>query len=149
VTFFSLVIPAYKESGRIGGTITHVCRYLEAQPFTWEIIVVIDGGPPEDAAEARAATSGRDNVRVLVNEVNRGKGYSVRRGMREATGERRVFIDADLSLPIEDLPCMFERLDAGADVAIASRNLPGAVEEGDAPVGRGLMGRGPDLLGRR
>lgn len=141
MTFFSLVIPAYKESGRIGGTITHVCRYLEAQPFTWEIIVVIDGGPPEDAAEARAATSGRDNVRVLVNEVNRGKGYSVRRGMREATGERRVFIDADLSLPIEDLPCMFERLDAGADVAIASRNLPGAVEEGDAPVGRGLMSR--------
>lgn len=141
MTFLSLVIPAYKESGRIGGTITHVCTYLEEQPFTWEVIVVIDGGPPEDAAEARAAAAGHQNVRVLVNEVNRGKGYSVRRGMSEATGERRAFIDADLSLPIEDLPCMLERFETGADVAIGSRNLPGAVEEGDAPLGRGLMSR--------
>lgn len=135
----SLIIPAYKESGRIGRTITHVCSYLAQQRFAWEVIVVVDGGPPEDAEEARAAAAGRDNVRVLVNEVNRGKGYSVRRGLAEATGERRVFIDADLSLPIEDLPKMLACFDAGADVAIASRNLPGAVEEGEAPVGRGLM----------
>lgn len=147
-TQFSLVIPAYKEGGRIGGTITHVCSYLEAQPFTWEVIVVIDGGPPEDAAEAQAAAAGRQNVRVLVNEVNRGKGYSVRRGFGEATGERRAFIDADLSLPIEELPRMFECFDAGADVAIASRTLPGAIEEGDAPVGRGIMSRFFNLLVR-
>jgi dolichyl-phosphate beta-glucosyltransferase len=148
VTFFSLVIPAYKESGRIGGTIAHVCRYLEGQPFTWEVIVVVDGGPPQDAEEARAAAAGRGQVRVLVNDVNRGKGYSVRRGISEAGGERRAFIDADLSLPIEDLPRMFECFDAGADVAIASRNLPGAVEEGDAPVGRGFMSRVFNLLVR-
>ena len=148
MTFFSLVIPAYKEGGRIGGTIAHVCRYLEGQPFTWEVIVVVDGGPPQDAEEARAAAAGRGQVRVLVNDVNRGKGYTVRRGISEAGGERRAFIDADLSLPIEDLPRMFECFDAGADVAIASRNLPGAVEEGDAPVGRGFMSRVFNLLVR-
>ncbi len=138
---FSLVIPAYNETGRIGATIRHVAQYLEAQGFEWEMIVVIDGGDPAAADEAREAARDRERVRVLVNDVNRGKGYSVRRGMLEATGGRLAFIDADLSLPIEDLPKMLAGFDAGADVVIASRTIPGAVEEGDAPAGRGLMSR--------
>jgi dolichyl-phosphate beta-glucosyltransferase len=138
---FSLVIPAYNETGRIGGTIAHVAGYLEAQGFDWELIVVIDGGDPKAAEEARAAAKDRSRVRVLVNDSNRGKGYSVRRGFLEATGNRIAFIDADLSLPIEDLPQMLARFDDGADVVIASRTIPGAVEEGDAPAGRGLMSR--------
>lgn len=137
----SLVIPAYNEAGRIGGTVAHVCAYLEAQPFSWEVIVVIDGGPQAAADEARTAAGGRDNVRVLVNDVNRGKGFSVRRGFSEARGDQLVFIDADLSLPIEDLPRMMAAFEAGADVAIASRTVPGAVEEGQLKVGRSVMSR--------
>ena len=84
----SLVIPAFNEGGHIGATITHVCAYLDAQPYDWELIVVIDGGPREAADEARAAAGTRHNVRVLINDVNRGKGYSVRRGFLEARGDR-------------------------------------------------------------
>jgi dolichyl-phosphate beta-glucosyltransferase len=138
---FSLVIPAYNETGRIGGTIDHVARYLDAQPFEWELLIVIDGGDPAAAVEARATSQAHANIRVLDNQVNRGKGYSVRRGMLEASGNRIAFIDADLSLPIEELPKMMACFDAGADIAIASRTVPGAVEEGEAPVGRGLMSR--------
>ena len=138
---FSLVIPAYNETGRIGATVDHVARYLETQAFEWEMIVVIDGGDPAAAQEARAAAQGRADVRVLANEANRGKGYSVRRGILESSGNRIAFIDADLSLPIEELPKMMARFDAGADVVIASRTVPGAVEEGNAPAGRGLMSR--------
>lgn len=138
---FSLVIPAYNETGRIGGTIDHVAAYLAAQEFEWELIVVIDGGDPAAADEARAAARDRAAIRVLVNDTNRGKGYSVRRGFKEAAGNRVAFIDADLSLPIEELPKMMARFDAGADVVIASRTIPGAVEEGDSPAGRGIMSR--------
>lgn len=137
----SLVVPAYNETGRIGGTVAHIAGYLDAQPFEWELLVVIDGGDPQAAVEARQAAAGRAEIRVLENEVNRGKGYSVRRGFREATGSRLAFIDADLSLPIEELPKMLACFDAGADVAIASRAIPGAIEQGPAPVGRGLMSR--------
>lgn len=137
----SLVIPAYDEAGRIGGTVAHVCQYLEAQPYTWELIVVLDGGPQAAADEARAAAKGRNNVRVLENDVNRGKGFSVRRGFADARGDRLVFIDADLSLPIEDLPHMMAAFDAGADVAIASRTAPGATEEGPLKAGRSMMSR--------
>jgi len=141
VSTLSLVIPAYNEAGRIGGTIAHVCDYLDRQTYDWELIVVIDGGPPAAAAEARAAGAGRPNVRVLENDVNRGKGYSVRRGFADARGDRLVFIDADLSLPIEGLAGMMARFDAGADVVIASRTAPGSRIEGDAPPMREIMSR--------
>ena len=97
----SLVIPAYNEAGRIGNTIARVCTYLDQQSYDWELIVVVDGGPRSTGEEARAAAGTRANVRVLDNDVNRGKGYSVRRGFLEARGDRVAFIDADLSLPIE------------------------------------------------
>ena len=138
---FSLVIPAYNETGRIGATVEHVASYLETQAFEWELLVVIDGGDPAAAQEASAAANRRANVHVLANDVNRGKGYSVRRGILESNGNRIAFIDADLSLPIEELPKMMACFDAGADVAIASRTVPGAVEEGTAPAGRGVMSR--------
>ena len=138
---FSLVIPAYNETGRIGHTITHVAGYLDTQPFEWELLIVVDGGDPAAAAEARAAGKDRPQVRVLVNDQNRGKGYSVRRGFLEASGNRMAFIDADLSLPIEELPKMMACFDAGADVAIASRTIPGAIEQGTSPAGRGAMSR--------
>ena len=137
----SVVIPAYNEAGRIGATVTHVCAYLDQQRYDWELLVVIDGGPKAAADEARAAAGTRVNVRVIENDVNRGKGYSVRRGLLEATGDRRVFIDADLSLPIEGLEGMLARFDAGADVVVASRTAPGSRVEGAPPAGRDVMSK--------
>ena len=137
----SLIIPAYNEAGRIGNTVTQVCGYLDRQPYDWEVIVVADGGSKETADEARAAAGSRGSVRVIENDVNRGKGYSVRRGFLEARGDRRVFIDADLSLPVEGLAGMMARFDAGADVVIASRTAPGSRIEGAPPAGRDVMSK--------
>ena len=137
----SLIIPAYNEAGRIGSTITQVCAYFEHQAYDWELIVVIDGGPTSTGEEARAAASTRPNVRVLENDVNRGKGYSVRRGFLEARGDRMAFIDADLSLPIEGVAGMMAKFDAGADVVIASRTAQGSRVEGAPPAMRDLMSR--------
>jgi dolichyl-phosphate beta-glucosyltransferase len=137
----SLVIPAYNEAGRIGHTVTQVCGYLDQQRYDWEVIVVIDGGPKAAADEARTAAGARSNVRVIENDANRGKGYSVRRGFAQARGDRLVFIDADLSLPIDGLDGMMQRFDAGADVVIASRTAPGSRVEGAPPAMRDLMSR--------
>lgn len=137
----SLVIPAYNEAGRIGGTLTRVCEYLDRQPYDWEVIVVIDGGPKAAADEARAAAGSRANLRVIDYDVNRGKGYAVRKGFAVARGERVAFIDADLSLPIEGLDGMMARFDTGADVVIASRTAPGSRVEGAPPAMRDVMSR--------
>jgi dolichyl-phosphate beta-glucosyltransferase len=110
------------------------------------VLVVIDGGSPAAADEARAAAPGRANVSVLVNDINRGKGFSVRRGFLAAKGERVAFIDADLSLPVEGVEPMLARLDAGADVVIASRTVPGAREIGAPPRLRNVMSRVFNLM---
>ena len=122
-------------------TLHTVCAYLDHQSYAWEVLVVIDGDSDGAAAAATAAAGERANVRVLVNEVNRGKGFSVRRGFAEATGDRLVFIDADLSLPVEGLQPMFAMFDAGAEVVIASREAPGAHVVGAPPALRGVMSR--------
>ncbi len=75
------------------------------------------------------------------NDINRGKGYSVRRGFAEARGDRLVFIDADLSLPIEGLDAMLSRFDLGADIVIASRTAPGSRIEGAPPAMRDVMSK--------
>lgn len=142
----SLVIPAYNEVGRIGGTVATVCAYLDRQAYAWELLVVIDGGSPAAADEARAAAAGRTNVIVMVNDINRGKGFSVRRGFLAAKGERVAFIDADLSLPVDGVEPMLARLDAGADVVIASRTVPGAREIGAPPRLRNVMSRVFNLM---
>lgn len=137
----SLIIPAYNEAGRIGATVTHICGYLDRQSYEWELIVVIDGGAKTAADEARAAAGARANVRVIENDTNRGKGYSVRRGFADARGDRLVFIDADLSLPVEGLDAMLARFDLGADVVIASRTAPGSRAEGAPPAMRDVMSK--------
>ena len=73
----SLIIPAYNEAGRIAHTVDHVCGYLDRQTYQWELIVVIDGDTQNAAAAARAATQRHAHARVIVNDVNRGKGFSV------------------------------------------------------------------------
>jgi dolichyl-phosphate beta-glucosyltransferase len=142
----TLVIPAYNEAGRIGRTVDHVCEYLARQAYTWEVIVVIDGDAGNAAQEAQTAAARHPHARVLVNEVNRGKGYSVRRGFAEAQGARLVFIDADLSLPVEGLAPMMALFDAGADIVIASRTAPGATVVGAPPAMRTVMSRVFNLL---
>ena len=142
----SLIIPAYREAGRIGPNLRHVCEYLGAQAYSWEVLVVIDGDTGGAADEARHVAGGRDNVRVLVNDVNRGKGFSVRRGFAEAAGDRLVFIDADLSLPVEGLASMMAGFDRGADVVIASRLTPGSTIVGAPPAFRSVMSRVFNLI---
>lgn len=136
----SVVIPAYNEARRLPASLRRVLEYLErghGQPF--EIIVVDDGSDDDTAACVRAL--GHPAVTLVSNERNRGKGYSVRRGMLLASGERLLMTDADLSTPIEELPRLVAALAAGADVAIGSRAANGADIVVHQPWYREVVGR--------
>ncbi|HET8645128.1 MAG TPA: dolichyl-phosphate beta-glucosyltransferase [Vicinamibacteria bacterium] len=117
----SVVIPAYNEAERLPRTLERVRAFLDARGGAYEILVVDDGSADDTVARARAA--GGEHLTVLGNGVNRGKGYSVRRGMLAARGARRLMTDADLSTPIEELEALWARMDEGFDVVIASRAL--------------------------
>ena len=101
-----------------------LCGYLAAQGFAAELIVVDDCSDDDTPAIVDEVCAETDRVRLLRNDRNRGKGFSVARGMREASGAYRVFIDADLAYPPTEVSKILRDLEAGADVAIACRVLP-------------------------
>lgn len=126
-----MIVPAFDEVDRIGASVARILAFLDTRPYACELIVVLDGGRPGADAEIARVAGGREDVIVLDNVQNRGKGYSVRRGVLASRGTYVLFADADLSLPIEDADRFLERLDRGADLAIGSRVVAGATEHGD------------------
>ncbi len=145
-TTYSIIIPAYNESQRLGATLDRVLAYLEACGWKAEILVVDDGSTDSTAELVREYARRRPAVRLLENPGNRGKGYSVRNGMRQASGELLLFTDADLSAPIAEAGKLFARLAAGADVAIGSRWLDPALQTARQPLYRQFFGRVFNLL---
>ena len=133
------MIPAYNEATRLPRTLARLAEYLGQGGRPYEILVVDDGS--RDGTGARAREAGGPLVTVLRHETNRGKGYSVRRGMLEARGRQILMTDADLSTPIEELARLLQHLDRGYDVVIASRALPGANVEIRQPWYRESVGR--------
>jgi glycosyltransferase involved in cell wall biosynthesis len=119
----SIVIPAYNEELRLPATLERLAEYLPTLGLQTEVLIVDDGSRDRTAAVAESFGEKISGLRVLSNGMNRGKGYSVRHGMLEATGELVLFTDADLSAPIEESDKLLSALKNGYDVAIGSRAL--------------------------
>jgi dolichyl-phosphate beta-glucosyltransferase len=118
----SVVIPAYNEAARLPVTLQRIYEYLSRRSLPFEIIVVDDGSSDETAAIAEEFVLRQGVGRVLRNSVNRGKGFSVKRGVLKARGQYILFSDADLSTPIEELEKLLRAsTDQHCDIAIASR----------------------------
>jgi dolichyl-phosphate beta-glucosyltransferase len=118
----SIVVPSYNEEARLPGTLERIATYIRTQRPNTEVIVVDDGSNDATARVAAEFLGKIAGLRVLSNDVNRGKGYSVRRGSLEAQGEIVLFTDADLSAPIEEAEKLLAALQ-DSDVAIGSRAM--------------------------
>ena len=130
---FSVVLPCYQATALARRSVDEVSATLEDAGFTWEIIVVDDGG--NDFAPNE--WSNHPAVRLLRHARNRGKGAAVRTGMLAATGLVRVFTDVDLPFGTGLLPVMHAYLrDAGFHVVIGDRTLPESAYHQSTPWAR-------------
>lgn len=146
----SIVIPAFNEEDRLGPTIERTREWCESNLASYEIIVVDDGSSDRtvEVAHAHGMDTSSGTFRVIELGVNKGKGAAVRAGMLAALGERVLFSDADLATPIEEIEKLNAKLDAGYDIAIASRGLPEAdIRTRQHPL-REAMGRTFNLIVR-
>ncbi|MEO1087557.1 MAG: dolichyl-phosphate beta-glucosyltransferase, partial [Acidobacteriota bacterium] len=133
----SVVIPAYNEEARLGSTLESCFAHLEGRSFE---LLVVDDGSSDRTVEVATAFEG---VRVLRLKYNQGKGAALRCGVLASRGRRVLLMDADASIPIDQV----ERLAAaGVPVAIASRVAGGAEAEREQTPLRRLMGRGFNVL---
>ncbi len=138
---YSIVIPAYNESGRIPKTLEAVVGCIRARGWDAEVIVVNDGSSDATAEVVREFAQTAPEVRLMENPGNRGKGYSVRAGMLEARGKVALFTDSDLSAPIEEAERLFAAIAGGADIAIGSRWLERDRQTQRQPLYRQFFGR--------
>jgi dolichyl-phosphate beta-glucosyltransferase len=138
---YSIVVPAYNESARIGATLERALSYSAEHGWNAEIVVVDDGSTDTTPEIVRGLARKYPALRLLQNPGNRGKGYSVRNGMLHAHGEILLFSDADFSSPIEEAGKLFAALAEGADIAIGSRWLKTELQTRKQPLHRQLFGR--------
>ncbi len=137
--FVSIVIPAFNEELRLGSTLAKIKDYLDSRGFEHEVIVVDDGSSDKTAQVAEDFKG--LSLRVLKNEKNSGKGYSINRGMLEARGNLILFSDADMSTPIEFFDSFIEHHERGFDIVIASRAIDRSLVRKKQPFLREMMGR--------
>ncbi len=143
----SLVIPAYNEEARLPDLLATISREADAIVAAsgfelTEVLIVNDGsddGTPEILREAEAEQA--KLKAVLGSGQNRGKGAAFASGVGCASGDYVLLTDVDLSTPLQELPKLAAAVDAGADIAIGSRAIEGAIVE-RGPVHRKLLGKG-------
>lgn len=138
----AVVIPCYNEGPRVRQTILAVGQVLRSLPLAeYEILAINDGSADDTLAQLLEVSRAEPSLRVLTNDVNRGKGFTVRRGMLEAKSDLIAFIDADLSIPASEIARAFWWMnESRPDILIASRTVDGAVSSGSLPLSRVLMG---------
>jgi dolichyl-phosphate beta-glucosyltransferase len=137
--FLSLVIPAHNEENRLPATLQQVFDFLAVQPYPAEVLVVENGSHDRTLQVAQEFAGRYPQLRVM-QCPQRGKGLAVRMGMLAARGEYRFMCDADLSMPVSEISRFLPPALSGVDVAIASREAPGAVRYHE-PYYRHLIGR--------
>lgn len=143
--FLSIIIPAYNEEKRLGATLNRIHDFFSSRGdglslSDTEILVVDDGSADATAEVVRSFGARIPQLRLIQNGVNRGKGYSVKRGMHEARGDVALFTDADLSLPIEEADKLLVAIGEGNDVAIGSRGIDPSLMGTPPPFLRSLAG---------
>jgi glycosyltransferase involved in cell wall biosynthesis len=120
----SVVLPCFNEGRTILKNLEKINSYLQSNFVSHEIIAVNDGSTDKTLSELEKAKK-KFPITILNQATNYGKGKAVRDGILSSNYEIVMFLDADLAIPIEELPTFIDTLNNGFDVAIASRFVPG------------------------
>jgi dolichol-phosphate mannosyltransferase len=146
----TVVLPAFNEAGNIAPLVTALARVARASSLSLSIIVVDDGSADGTRAEAEALRPNVPGLKVVAHPTNLGLARAVKTGIAEACRDgcdAAVFMDGDLSHDPSELPRLVAALEAGADVVLGSRFVPGGRMVG-VPLWRAAISRAGNLAGR-
>ena len=99
----SIIIPAFNEEHRIANTLRDIEKTLTNKQFDYEILVVSDGSKDRTAQTVEDLAKQIPKLSVINNNENHGKGWVTKQGMLRATGDIRLFMDADNSTKVEEV----------------------------------------------
>jgi dolichyl-phosphate beta-glucosyltransferase len=141
----SIIIPAYNEERRLPKSLDQIIAFIHEQPEPMEVLIVENGSSDRTTEIAEAYAAKHPFIHVMHSD--KGKGAAVRAGMLAGQGRYLFICDSDLSMPISEVRKFLPPALDGYDVAIASREGPGAHRYNE-PAYRHFMGRVFNLIVR-
>ena len=139
----SIIIPAFNEQNRLPPTLHRLFRYLPGLGCSYEIIVADDGSIDQTAELVRQLQNQNNNLVLVSDGINRGRGEAVRIGVSKAQGDLILVTDADGSVADEAIGRFVAAFDSDAELqaVFGSREMRGAVILGAQPSMRWLLGK--------
>jgi dolichyl-phosphate beta-glucosyltransferase len=137
----SIILPCYNEEKRISRTLGMIKDYISERKEEFEIIVVNDGSKDKTVEIVKEIDS---SIRIIEYGGNRGKGYAIKKGMLNATGDYAWFMDADGSADAKEFDRFLPLLEEH-DIVIGSRTM----ENGLIKVKEGVVRRFIGFLGHK
>ena len=133
----SVIIPVYKDEKRLKRSLPKIHKYLTDNFNRFEIIITLD--PPKGDTETIAKDIHKDII-LMENKERMGKGHSIRKSILTARYETILFLDVDLSTPIEETEKLMKYLD-DHHIVICSRNLQNSNIKKKQPLIRSTCGK--------
>lgn len=143
--YLSVVLPAYNEEARIAPSLERRYKYLEAQDYSYEVLVVNDGSTDKTREIVKEKIKNWSHFRLEGYKVNKGKGYATKYGILKARGEWRLFMDVDESVPLNEIEG-FWPYKKDYEIIIGSRYTEGGKITKKQPLIRRIISRGGNLL---
>ena len=138
IPFLSIIIPVFNEEKRIK-KLSEIVSYLKKQKFSWELIVVNDGSTDKTKKKLRLLKD-KLKFKTISYFPNKGKGFAIKTGMLSAKGKYRLFLDIDLSTPINEFDNFYPFLKK-FDIIIGSRRIKSSSVTVRQPFIREMLGK--------
>jgi dolichyl-phosphate beta-glucosyltransferase len=122
-TRLSIIAPLYNEGIRLPAGIESIRHYIDQRTNDTEVILVNDGSTDDTIKVAKGLIKDDPRFKLVSYRNNQGKGHAVKIGMAKAVGSVRIFMDIDMSVPIETVDPFLEKIEQGADVVIGTRRV--------------------------
>ncbi|MDD5731535.1 MAG: glycosyltransferase family 2 protein [Patescibacteria group bacterium] len=145
----SVIIPAYNEEERIKETLQSIDAYLTKQPYNYEIIIIANNCTDNTVkviSEYQKIINHLKLFDIKIAKPGGAKGWAVKRGMEEAKGEYKLFMDADNATRVEEIENFWPFFNKGCNVVIGSRHIRGSHIIIPQPWYRQILGRSANLL---
>ena len=140
----SLIVPAYNEESRLPDTLGQLHEFANSQSYEIEVLIIENGSRDQSFQLAKNFSNQHTNFHAYHLE-EKGKGLAVRFGMLKATGSYRMMLDADLSMPTDQIPRFIPPQIEKPEIVVASREAQGAVRYHE-PQFRHIGGRAINLI---
>lgn len=145
IKLLSVIVPSFKQEEAIVKDLRRIKNVLDKLRYPSEIICVVDGKIDNTFGKALKFAKNYENIKVIGYDTNRGKGYAVRFGMAESSGNIIGFIDAGMDINPNGLAMLLEHFEwYDADIIVGSKRHP--VSKVDYPWQRKILSIGYQVL---